>query len=31
MMKLAEDPAAREQARKMMSSWDIKLDFKAGA
>jgi len=31
MMKLSEDPAAREQARKMMSSWDVKLDFKTGA
>jgi len=26
MMKLANDPTAREQARKMMSNWDIKLN-----
>jgi hypothetical protein len=25
MMKLAADPAGREQARKMMANWDIKL------
>lgn len=27
MMKLASDPSGREQARKMMSSWDVKLNF----
>ncbi len=25
MMKLAEEPAGREQARKMMANWEIKL------
>jgi hypothetical protein len=29
MMKLAEDPAGREQARKMMATWNVKLAIPA--
>jgi hypothetical protein len=27
IMKLAEDPAGREQARRMTASWDVKFSI----